>query len=273
MSVKFLDPHRIVDVMRNCANDIVMPYFRNLSDTQIWRKKNNSIVTIADIKSEEFLQRNLLNLLPGSTTIGEEETENDPRIVNRLRGDKPVWVIDPVDGTSNYAQGKKRFSMIIALCINGEAIGGWLATPATDRYFWSMKDEGSWSGEKRIFITGNKIYRSQKLSGSLGAKITKLEGIRNNFKNLYRQACCGADYMDIAEEKLDFAFYRGGMKVWDHCAGDLLVREAGGHTGELVTGKAYRPINPPYNGILASCSKKVFNSVSEILKNSLEKEH
>ena len=63
------------------------------------------------------------------------------------------------------------------------------------------------------------------------------------------------------------------MKVWDHCAGDLLVREAGGHTGELVTGKAYRPINPPYNGILASCSKKVFNSVSEILKNSLEEEH
>lgn len=273
MSVKSLDPQLIIDLMRNCTTDIVMPYFRNLSDTQIWRKKNNSIVTVADMESEKFLRQNLLRILPGSTTIGEEETENDPCIVNRLFSNKPVWVIDPVDGTSNFAQGKRRFSMIIALCINGETIGGWLATPASGRYFWSMKDKGAWFGEKRLLTTANKIYRPKILSGSLGSKITKLEGVRYNFAKLRRHESCGADYMDIAEGKLDFAFYSGGMKTWDHCAGDLLVREAGGHTGELLTGNAYKPIYPPNDGILASCSKRVFNSVSEILRTSIEKEH
>jgi len=268
MSVN-LDPLIVLDLMRTCATDVVTPYFRNLSESQIWRKNNNSIVTIADIESENFLRRNLLNILPGSTTIGEEEAENDPDIMNRLISDKPVWIIDPVDGTSNYAQGKKRFSMIVALCVNGETIGGWLAMPASGRYFWSMKNQGSWSEGKRLLITKKKNYEPKMLSGSLGSKVLQLKGVEGSFAKLYRQTCCGADYMDIAEEKLDFAFYRGGMKVWDHCARNLLVREAGGFIGELITGSVYRPLYPPLNGILALCSKKAFNSVSKILNSSM----
>jgi len=262
--MKFPDAEKIMDVIRDCAEQVVMPRWRNLSDDQIWRKENNSVVTEADIESEDFLKKRLLDLFPGSTTVGEEETEHDPSILDRLAGDAPVWVIDPVDGTSNFARGKDRFAMLLALCYRGEIIGGWLAAPALEQFIWGMKGEGAFRGTERLSTTGKSGVPSV-LSGSLGARIRRIEGMRENFGEIVNHACCGAEYIDIALGNLDFAHYRR-VKPWDHCAGDLVVREAGGYTGELMSGEPYRPVTPPADGILISCSEAAFEGVAGILK-------
>jgi fructose-1,6-bisphosphatase/inositol monophosphatase family enzyme len=112
--------------MRAAAADIIMPRFQSLQEGEIDEKDGGELVTIADIETEKWLTARLPDLLPGSVVVGEEAVFADKDLFSRLAGEDPVWVIDPIDGTWNFAHGRETFAILIALVYRGDVISGWV---------------------------------------------------------------------------------------------------------------------------------------------------
>ncbi len=132
MSDQRPDMEKVSDLMVTAAAEIILPRFRALKDGEIDEKDGGEVVTIADIEAEAWLTQRLPDLVPGSTVVGEEAVFADKAVFERLSADDPVWVIDPVDGTWNFANGRSTFAVIIAYVIAGEVEAGWIYEPVSE---------------------------------------------------------------------------------------------------------------------------------------------
>lgn len=117
------NPTRVLDVMRDVAASEIVPRFQKLAAHEIDEKRPGDLVTIADRASEAAFELRLPDLVPGSRVLGEEMFEANPDCMKLLDGDDPVWIVDPVDGTHNFAHGRQPFTVIIALVQNGTTRG------------------------------------------------------------------------------------------------------------------------------------------------------
>ena len=238
------DPNYVAQIIRDVAKAEVMPRFRNLDASDISEKSPKNFVTTADIEAEKRLAQDLTALLPGSVAIGEESVEDDPSLLDALNEDLPVWILDPVDGTGNFAAGKACFALIVAYCVGGETLAGWIHDPINDVTVWAVKGEGAWIGDQRLKIDGT--IPIEKMSGSLGPRLRhrmcNTWGYAEDDTRLIRYKCVGMEYLDLARGVLQFARYAGKIKPWDHAAGILIHTEAGGYsqlsggiTGDYLT--------------------------------------
>ena len=97
---------QVGELIREVAATIVLPRFRHLSSDEIQQKAPGDLVTVADKESERALTSGLTALLPGSRVVGEESVAADPSLIERVGEGGAVWIVDPVDGTNNFAAGK-----------------------------------------------------------------------------------------------------------------------------------------------------------------------
>lgn len=239
------DPDAVASIIREVAEAIVLPRFQRLAAHEITEKKAGDIVTVADEEAERALEAALLSLLPGAGVVGEEAVSVRPSILSALGGDGPVWVIDPVDGTQNFADGNPRFAMIVALVRAGRTVAGWIHEPITDTTVWAVRGEGAYEKGARLRLDAPAGL--SQFVGSLNRRHRKrLEradalGGGEMAKSAVRYRCVGAEYADLARGTLHFARYGGHLKPWDHAAGVLIHREAGGYDAIVGTGASYRP--------------------------------
>jgi hypothetical protein len=127
-------PHDdVVALMDEASDRLVMPRFGALQAGDIDEKRANDFVTIADREAERFLAPRLEGLLPGSLALGEEAAAVDPALLGRLDSDTPLWIIDPVDGTRSFIDGKPDFGLIVALSRGDEVLAGWILQPTLGR--------------------------------------------------------------------------------------------------------------------------------------------
>ena len=112
----------ILALMRDVAERIIMPRHQALKATEIIEKADDDLVTIADREAELALAEGLAKLVPEAAIVGEEAVHADPSVMDRLSG--ACWIIDPIDGTSNFASGKGHFGIMIALAEGGAARPG-----------------------------------------------------------------------------------------------------------------------------------------------------
>ncbi|MGQ3177822.1 MAG: inositol monophosphatase family protein, partial [Blastomonas fulva] len=122
----------VSDLIRTVAREVVLHHYQQLSSAQISEKTPGDLVTIADQESERRLSAGLAAILPQASIVGEEAVEADPVLIERVN-DSTAWIIDPIDGTHNYAHGHPPFGIIIALVERGETVAGWLYDPLADR--------------------------------------------------------------------------------------------------------------------------------------------
>ena len=236
------------DLMRAVAASEVLTRFRNLKPDQINEKDFGELVTVADLRAEEILERELRALVPGSKVIGEEMVSRDISILDAHSTTDPLWIIDPIDGTQNFADGKSCFAMIIAYVHKGETLAGWIHEPYTNALVWAAKGQGAWEKGIRLQIT-NRTDVSEfrgSLNKSARERLNRRQ-IEENLeipKDMTRYHCVGAEYADLARGNLQFAHYMGNIKPWDHAAGILIHSEAGGYSGYSDSGKPYFPIPP-----------------------------
>ncbi len=239
------EPQRVTDIMRTVARDVVLPRFRALAQHEVSEKSPGDLVTIADVEAEARLADLLSALLPGSLVVGEEDYEHNPSILTALESTKPVWVVDPVDGTHNFAHGVPCFAMIVGLCCDGETVAGWIYDPIADRTAWTVRGQGAW-------LDGQPLRVSQPASraacrGSLGNRLRarlddmRVAGNADVPGDLVRYRCVGQEYIDLACGKLHFARYAGRLKPWDHAAGVLMHQEAGGFSQLVESRSPYSP--------------------------------
>jgi fructose-1,6-bisphosphatase/inositol monophosphatase family enzyme len=237
------DIDSVSNILREVAAEEIMPRFKALADDHVWRKSGGSVVTVADEASEARLNEALCSLVPGSVALGEEAAEQDPAALDRLKGDAPVWIIDPVDGTANFAAGKPRFAIIVAYAVGGETVAGWIFDPNNDRMATVEQGGGAWMNGERL-STG-AAGPMETLHGALPGRMRRMQNLRARFADIRTTGCVAFEYIALAEGALDFAFYRR-LKPWDHAAGQLLHAEAGGYARGL-NGAPYRP--EPLDGV------------------------
>ena len=121
--------HRAIEtIMAHAADRAILPRFGKLLEGDKHEKALDELVTIADRDSEQILAEGLRRLIPNASIVGEEAADADPSILDAL-GDELCWIIDPLDGTANFAEGRGPFGILVALASEGSPIGGWIFDP------------------------------------------------------------------------------------------------------------------------------------------------
>ncbi len=217
----------------------MLPLWRSLDPGQIREKGPGDLVTDADLRSEAWLTARLADLLPGSLVVGEEAVSTDETVLERLSGDAPVWVIDPVDGTANFAKGLPSFAIIVALVRGGETVQGWIYEPATGRLATAERGSG-------VYVDGRPVQRHERagqgarLSGYSPRRMrTEMEKHPGRFAEVTPSSSAGYEYLELLVGNTDFTAY-SRLKPWDHAAGVMLVQEAGG-LSQLLNDDRYSP--------------------------------
>lgn len=238
-----IDLDRVADLIRAAADAEIMPRFRKLEAHQIRAKTAGELVTEADVATERVLGRALAGLLAGSTVVGEEGYEADPGVLLHLDRDGPVWIVDPVDGTQNFADGHACFAVIVALSLARRVVAGWIYDPVNGNLCMARAGEGAWWNGARLPAARRPADPKRPLEGLRGSVAKRFsENLRdqpNGPACVARYRCVGREYMDLAAGRLDFVQYGRRLKPWDHAAGILIARETGRHAALIATGEPY----------------------------------
>lgn len=247
-------------MLRDVARDHVLPYFRAPDRIDVREKTGpTDLVTAADLACEHALTPALSALLPGSVVVGEEATAADPSILEKLRGGDPVWIIDPVDGTMNFANGRPTFAVLLALAVENETVAGWIYDPNADRMSWATKGDGCFTNGERVVVIGAEgpALPPGEVSGAISARFCdpglgqqlrkRGQGLRQHL-NL---GSAGQEYLHLLDGRLQASLYHRLMP-WDHAAGVLLFQEAGGHVALVDDERPYSPHGGIDGGALMS---------------------
>lgn len=244
-SFKVPDPAAVSEIVRRIAAEEILPRYEKLERHEINEKAAGEIVTAADIASEKRLEAELSALLPGSVVVGEEGHAADASVIEHFTRGEPVWIVDPLDGTRNFAEGRPIFAVIIALAVAGETKAGWIYDPLADDMIHGVLGEGAWDAKGRIRLASPSVDVAAMRGSVPKRPRDRLEEMGQAKgtpvpREMLRHRCCGREYMELIRSQLDFAMY-GQLKAWDHAAGVLLHAEAGGHSGRAEHGGIYRP--------------------------------
>jgi fructose-1,6-bisphosphatase/inositol monophosphatase family enzyme len=247
------DSQRVAELMRETATAELLPRFRTLSKEEIRFKRPGDVVTVADVASEQRLAVGLARILPGVPVVGEEAVEKDPGLVDLIgRPGEACWIVDPLDGTANFAAGKDRFAMIICLVQDRSAVAGWILDVPRGRMAVAHKGQG-------VTVEGTPVHGrlpERPLIGFVGPKARKefdrqlQPAARQQLGHMSASSCAGLEYLDILCGHVDFSLYRT-TKPWDHAAGTLMLGEAGGGSVRF-DGQPYTPPQPINGGLIAA---------------------
>ena len=260
-----VDIDAVSALMRAVAEAEILPRFRALGDRDSWEKRSGAVVTVADEKAEAALAAGLAGLLPGSSIVAEEASEAAPETLDALNRPGAVWVIDPIDGTANFSEGKSCFVVMVALVIDGEAAAGWIHDPVTGSAATVERGAGAWRNGARLSVAAPAPEAD--MTGAFGWRLNKDRSFSARFRARTYNKCCGFDYLSLAEGRTHFAFYRG-LKPWDHAAGQLMHAEAGGYSA-CVDGTAYRPGRKDQEGLLLAPDRDVWAGLAAPIRRSL----
>lgn len=261
-----VDRKSIANLIREAARRLVIPRFRALGSGDIREKKPGDPVTIADIEMERELTRLLTAFVAGARVVGEESVAEEPRRLDELSSDAPVWIIDPVDGTSNFAKGLPGFAVIVALARRGAVEAGWIYDPLGDVMVSAVKGEGAWSGERRLWVAAD--IPPERLAGSAygraksGLRAAKALNESGRIRGIHNQGCSGLEYASLAQGVSQFTLHSRSLP-WDHAAGVLIVSEAGGHAAFLDGARYDTRIMD--RAVLAAASGAAWQTVQEVM--------
>jgi fructose-1,6-bisphosphatase/inositol monophosphatase family enzyme len=253
-----VDPLRIAAILSEVSAEIILPRFNSLADGEVREKHPGDFVTIADVEAEAALVRRLGDLLAGSRVVGEEAASADATVLGHLEGEGPVWIVDPIDGTSNFVKGRKTFAVIVALVMEGRTLQGWIHDPLSGTTTTAERGAGVWRDGTRLHIDCKGPLSS--MSGSVGYRYG-----RQLADAVHRLVCQGSgahDYLNLVENRLQFAYFRR-LHPWDHAAGVLMHGEAGGYSA-LLDGQPYRPL-PSDRGLLLAPDQEAWQQLRSLI--------
>jgi fructose-1,6-bisphosphatase/inositol monophosphatase family enzyme len=225
---------QVSELLADVADRLILPRFGALKSTDIQEKKPGDLVTVADREAEIELARVLRAAEPGVLVVGEEGVFTDPSCLDLLPTAEHAWVIDPVDGTRNFARGGADFAVMLAEVRNAVTIRGWIWQPVHARLYVAELGGGVTCNGAPVVPPG-----TSPRAVPLGASYLPVPGEEHADVTVVRSwGSCGVDYPKLIEGEVDFLCYRS-MFPWDHLAGGLMVTELGGRIA-TDTGVDYR---------------------------------
>ena len=248
-----VDIDRVTRLLEETAAEEIVPRFRALEEGDLRIKDGGEVVTVADEATERSLTERLRGLLPGSQVVGEEAVAADPGVLGKLQADTPAWLIDPIDGTNNFAEGIPVFAVMVALVEAGEISASWIHDVPGEVTAVAERGGGAWMAGERLQaaparplteMTGT-LHAGQhggpELRERVRAKRDKLGAIRS-------LRCAGAEYIRLAQGGIHYSLFTRLMP-WDHAPGVLLHAEAGGFN-QTAEGRPYSPKTHQGRGLL-----------------------
>jgi len=258
--------NRLVKLVESCSSNALKTYceaagraaltagniIRELYEKPhtIEMKGEIDLVTEADIAAETAIVASLNEDAPGIRILAEESYNSQENADKGM-----IWVIDPLDGTTNFAHGIPVFAVSIALLDNGQPQVGVIYCPMQDELFCTCRSAGAWMNDKAIEVTDTDfLLQSLVATGfpydthTFLAEVTRrMQSILPKVRDIRRMGAAAVDLAYVACGRLD-GFWEMGLKPWDTAAGCLLVEEAGGRVSDF----SGQPFSPFKNEILAS---------------------
>ncbi|MGH1425659.1 MAG: inositol monophosphatase family protein [Pseudooceanicola sp.] len=239
--------------------------FREVENLQVSMKGAGDFVSRADLAAEAILKEELLGARPTYGWLAEEEGKE-------IEGQDPTrrWIVDPLDGTTNFLHGLPHWAVSIALEHKGEVVTGVIYDPAKDEMFYAEKGEGAWLNDSRIRVSGrNRMIEAVFATGLPFAGRSDLPDVLQDLARI-SPVCAGVRRWGAAA--LDIAYVAAGryegfwerqLNAWDLAAGLIILREAGGFA---------EPIDPRgdvlADGEVVCGNSNLFEGFSKIIRNS-----
>ncbi len=228
-----VDLDTVATILEEVAAEEVLPRFRKLRDHEVRAKESGELVTVADLAAEAQIERRLRDLLPGSRFVGEEAVAEDPGLLDLLESeDDWIWVVDPIDGTGNFADGTPVFAVMAGLVRRGETAAAWIHDPVGGRTATAQRGAGAWLDGRRLKLAAPPPF--EDLRGTLHAgafappgMVRQVQARRARVGAIKSLRCAGWDYLRLATGEMQFSLFTR-LKPWDHVPGALIYREAGG---------------------------------------------
>ncbi|MGH3345601.1 MAG: inositol monophosphatase family protein [Nocardioides sp.] len=254
-----MDTEAVLALIRDVADEVVVPRFRALEDDEIDEKAPGDLVTIADHEAEALLTRALSSAYPRAVVLGEEASSRDDRLLARYRAADHAFTVDPVDGTKNFVKGSKDHAVMVAEIRGGETVRSWIWQPQHHAAYVAELGAGAWRDGTRLTRPplGDTLRGVTARRSWIGRALGTLRALELTW------VCCGVDYPKLVEGEADYALY-SRSNAWDHAPGSLLLTEAGGYVGDLG-GSAYRPQAEPPSGLVTAADQTTYDLVSSLL--------
>jgi fructose-1,6-bisphosphatase/inositol monophosphatase family enzyme len=253
------------DLLREVSRKAILPYYQTLAADQVSDKATDDVVTVADTLAEAMLAEGLAKIVPGLPIVGEEAAHADASVQDRLSGD--CWIVDPLDGTNNFARGKPPFGILVAMASGGEAHTGWIYDPLSDRLCVAHRGKGA-------FVNGEIVHAQPTGAEPPIAAISlvfveqsRREAIREHIAPHYALVdiprCAAEQYPRLALGINDVSIFERTL-AWDHAAGVLWLNEAGGKAAR-PDGSAYRVDEWQRPGLIGAASPALWDGMAERL--------
>ena len=228
------------------ASKILIRDFGEIENLQVSKKGPKDFVTNSDLKAEKIIIEELKKSRPNYSIVSEENG------IESNKDTKNTWIIDPIDGTTNFLHGIPHFAISIALKSNDEIISGLIFDPIKNEMFYAEKDNGAFYNNQRI-----RVSRKTQINECLFAT----SGIINNKLDLqFRKSGSAAlDMAYVASGRYD-GYFQKNLSLWDIAAGIVIVKEAGGIVNNInLSEHKELKVIASSNNISAKFNKKLVN--------------
>ena len=230
------------------ASKIIIRDFGEIENLQVASKGPRDFVTKTDKRVENILIEELSKAKKNFSFLSEERGKIENNDKNK------IWIIDPIDGTTNFLHGIPHFAISIALKIDGELISGLINDPIKNEIFFAEKNNGAYFNNHRIRVS-NKNNLDDCLFSS------DSNGLKSIFPklNMRNSGCAALDLAYVGSGRLD-GYFHNNINLWDIAAGMLIVKEAGGNTNDISVFKD-EDIN------IRAASSNIYSKMMEKLNN------
>ncbi len=255
-----VDIAALANLLQEAAVKEILPRFRNLQTGEV-RMKTEAIdlVTEADEAAERLIEARIDAVAPGAVFIGEESVAADPALIEKLADADLAIVVDPIDGTFNFAAGLPLFGVMASVVAKGETVAGIIYDPLGNDWVIAEKGSGAWmcrpnGSQERLTVTASVPLANMVGGASTG--FYKEDDRRVVMGNLAKvriatsYRCAAHEYRIFAAGHLHFLMYQKLMP-WDHLAGTLISEEAGAFAARF-DGSRYLPAHSNGGLLLAT---------------------
>jgi fructose-1,6-bisphosphatase/inositol monophosphatase family enzyme len=230
---------RVAVLLREAAAREILPRFRNLEAGAVRTKTGpHDLVTEADEAAERFVAARLPDALPGVVLVGEESASADPSVLARLASADAALVLDPVDGTANFAAGLPLFGTMAALILQGETVAAWILDPLRDECAMALRGQGAWTehadGRRTDLRVASPETDTVRMTATISARYlppAMAAHVRARLPRIgatWELRCAAHEYLLAARGHLHALMY-WRLYPWDHAPGALIHAEAGGY--------------------------------------------
>ena len=238
--------------------------FREVENLQVSMKGAGDFVSRADIAAEQIIKSELMNARPTYGWLAEEGGEEEGKDPTRR------WIVDPLDGTTNFLHGLPHWAVSIALEHKGQIVAGVIYDPAKDEAFFAEKGEGAWMNEGRLRVSGrDKMIEALFATGlpfggraDLPDTLQDLARLMPTCSGVRRFGSAALDMAYVAAGRYD-GFWERRLNPWDMAAGIIILREAGALVEPLAEGGDILS-----GGEVICANEAIFEKFARVIRNS-----